>query len=354
MPEGPELHLTCLFINRTCKDQIFSGKILRNPIHKCPDIDWDEPQYTISAESKGKEFMLHLNTVLDDMNGGKNKKSQKLHLEPAPSLKKTLSIRFTFGMSGRFDFTPENECPKHSHLRFITKSEPKMSLSFVDYRRFGKWFVGGQWSPDRGPCVIGEFESFVENIVNNMDNPSFNKPICEVLLNQKFFNGIGNYLRAEILLRCKVPPFEKANNILRLNEFKEETSDIKAEIKNSTTKQAKAAKNGGKHSAESLMNDVKLERNTSNQQDYKTKSVIEKLTPQAQELLKLCHTVPIEVVNLGSTKYALADMYAEDQEDGSLSFNTWLQCYYQPGMKNLVDHNKRTIWFSGPAGPLVP
>lgn len=35
-------------------------------------------------------------------------------------------------------------------------------------------------------------------------------------------------------------------------------------------------------------------------------------------------------------------------------FQKWLRCYYQPEMKNLVDHNGRTIWFSGPTGPLVP
>ncbi len=36
------------------------------------------------------------------------------------------------------------------------------------------------------------------------------------------------------------------------------------------------------------------------------------------------------------------------------SFFRWLQCYYKSGMHNLVDHNGRTIWFSGPAGPLAP
>ena len=36
------------------------------------------------------------------------------------------------------------------------------------------------------------------------------------------------------------------------------------------------------------------------------------------------------------------------------AFNNWLQCYYQDGMNNLVDHNGRTIWFKGPAGPLKP
>lgn len=40
-----------------------------------------------------------------------------------------------------------------------------------------------------------------ENVMKNLDDKAFDKPICEALLNQKFFNGIGNYLRAEILYR---------------------------------------------------------------------------------------------------------------------------------------------------------
>ena len=36
------------------------------------------------------------------------------------------------------------------------------------------------------------------------------------------------------------------------------------------------------------------------------------------------------------------------------AFSDWLQCYYQDGMSNMVDHNARTIWYKGPAGPMAP
>jgi formamidopyrimidine-DNA glycosylase len=42
---------------------------------------------------------------------------------------------------------------------------------------------------------------FRSNVLQNLNASAFSKPICEVLLNQKYFNGIGNYLRAEILHR---------------------------------------------------------------------------------------------------------------------------------------------------------
>ncbi|ETE66653.1 Endonuclease 8-like 1, partial [Ophiophagus hannah] len=53
-----------------------------------------------------------------------------------------------------------------------------------------------------------------DNVLRNLSDKAFNKPICEALLNQKFFNGVGNYLRAEILHRSKIPPFEKARTVL--------------------------------------------------------------------------------------------------------------------------------------------
>lgn len=40
------------------------------------------------------------------------------------------------------------------------------------------------------------------------------------------------------------------------------------------------------------------------------------------------------------------------KEDGI--FEKWLQCYQNPNMKSLIDRNKRTIWFDGEPGPLVP
>ena len=62
-------------------------------------------------------------------------------------------------MSGSFKFTrnTEEEIPKHAHLRFITKDNKNM-LSFVDYRRFGRWVLNGEWGKDRGPDPISNYE----------------------------------------------------------------------------------------------------------------------------------------------------------------------------------------------------
>lgn len=94
-----------------------------------------------------------------------------------------------------------------SSFRFYTIGQPTpMVLSFVDYRRFGRWEVGADWGPDRGPDPMWEYPAFRSNVLENLKSAAFNKPICEAMLNQKFFNGIGNYLRAEILYRFVVHP----------------------------------------------------------------------------------------------------------------------------------------------------
>ena len=162
MPEGPELHLSSIFINRIGNGHVFSGKIQRNPVHKSADIVWDEPSYTIQARSRGKELILYLSTLPVKDGSSKNNANHEMKSNANfNQMEKSTCIQFTFGMSGKFEFTPADELQKHSHLVFFTKDEPKMALSFVDYRRFGRWFQGKTWSSERGPCVIQEYNSFL-------------------------------------------------------------------------------------------------------------------------------------------------------------------------------------------------
>ncbi|KFQ71512.1 Endonuclease 8-like 1, partial [Phaethon lepturus] len=161
-----------------------------------------------------------------------------------------------------------------------------------------------------GPCVLSEYQAFRENVLKNLDDKAFDKPICEALLNQKFFNGIGNYLRAEILYRLKIPPFEKARTVLEALKDQE---------------QARRKKNP------SLTLSKKL-----------------KLMRENLDLLELCHTVPMEVI---AAEKQLLD---PDHSDNHTAFKNWLQCYLVPGMSSLRDRNGRTIWFQGEPGPMAP
>ncbi|XP_056120883.1 endonuclease 8-like 1 isoform X2 [Rhinichthys klamathensis goyatoka] len=301
MPEGPELHLASLFVNRMCAGLVFTGAVEKSEVNKNPEVPFCCDAYIIKAQSRGKEVILTLTPFKND---GDRKRKVGKHQSQHP-----MDVVFRFGMSGFFRFTSEDDLPKHAHLRFYTNESPRRVLSFEDTRRFGSWQANGTWQKDRGPCVMFEYESFRENVLSNLSDKAFDKPICEALLNQKYFNGIGNYLRAEILFRLQIPPFVKARTVLEGIELKIED---KKEIKKTTDT---AGKKG-----------VKVE------------------TP---DLLSLCHTVPLEVVKLGENGYKPA------KAEYSV-LQAWMQCYSVDGMNSLTDHNGRTIWFKGDPGPMVP
>lgn len=303
MPEGPELHLASLFVNRMCEGVVFTGAVEKSEVNKNPEVPFCCDAYCIKAQSRGKEVRLTLTPIKNDASG-KQKIDERQSQQP-------MNVVFRFGMSGFFRFTLVDELPKHAHLRLYTNETPCRVLSFEDTRRFGSWQPNGSWQKNRGPCIMFEYESFRENVLSNLSDKAFDKPICEALLNQKYFNGIGNYLRAEILFRLQIPPFEKARTVLERLELKDED---KKEVSVPETTDTTAKKR------------VKTE------------------TP---DLLSLCHTVPWEVVNLGGKGYAPA------KGDYSV-LQAWMRCYSVDGMNSLNDHNGRTIWFKGDPGSLVP
>ncbi|XP_069018172.1 endonuclease 8-like 1 [Embiotoca jacksoni] len=308
MPEGPELHLASLYVNKMCAGVVFSGPVRKSEVSKSPDVPFTCEAYGITATSRGKEVKLTLTPMKsDDCKQGVK----------AVQSKQPMDVVFRFGMSGFFRFAGEDELPKHAHLRFYSNEKPCRVLSYVDARRFGSWQPDGTWQPGRGPCIMLEYGSFRENVVSHLSDRAFDRPICEVLLNQKYFNGIGNYLRAEILFRLNIPPFVSARAVLEGLES-EDSCENKKHVKKGIT-------------------DTKTSERT------KKKGVKQ----ETGDLLRLCHTVPLEVVNMGGKGY---DPEKADYSD----FEAWLQCYYVDGMKSIRDHNGRTMWFRGDPGPMAP
>lgn len=189
MPELAELKLTADFINKFAENNIFT-EISKNPIHKGLSLDKPFSSFKISAESRGKELLLYIKDTNSDLQQ---------------------NLLMTMGMSGHFSYTYTKDEPKHAHLKFRTNKGT--SLSFVDVRRFGKWKWTNGWSASRGPDPVKEYDKFVQNILTNIDKKEFNNPIHLFLMNQKYCNGIGNYIRSEVLYRLpNLSPWESAKN----------------------------------------------------------------------------------------------------------------------------------------------
>ena len=191
MPELAELKLTADYVNQMAKDEKFVA-VKKNPEHKGEDLNIPFKKFRIRAESRGKELVL---AILDRYSD------------------QVIPVRMTMGMSGYFKLTNTGNEPKHAHLKFYT--DDGVTLSFVDVRRFGKWKQGVWWNEDRGPDPVKEPREFFLNVMTNLTKPAFKKPLYEVLMNQQYFNGIGNYLRAEIIYRAgDVDPFLPASQQL--------------------------------------------------------------------------------------------------------------------------------------------
>lgn len=184
MPELAELKFTSDFVNSVSGNITYSN-VEKNPEHKCEDLNIPFKEFKLKSESRGKEMILII--------------SDKYSTDSIP-------IRMTMGMSGQFALTNTGDEPKHSHLKFYRNDGT--TLSFVDVRRFGKWKQGLRWNSSRGEDPTTSFDSFWKDIMTNLTSRAFKKPLYEVLMNQKYFNGIGNYLRAEIIYRAgDVDPF---------------------------------------------------------------------------------------------------------------------------------------------------
>lgn len=201
MPELPELRHMVATINAAARngERLFR-RVEKSAVHKLENLALPAPgPFTLTSQARGKEIRLTVSSAEGDAQG---------------------HFLFAMGMSGTwkaFDGDPASlELPKHAHLSFVADDGV---LCFVDVRRFGTWRrldSATEWGLNRGPDPVDEHDEFKELIQAQLASGArvLQKPICEVLLDQSLFNGIGNYLRAEILHRAGVAPFARAHDVL--------------------------------------------------------------------------------------------------------------------------------------------
>jgi endonuclease VIII-like 1 len=190
MPEISEVRIMGEFINQiSTKVDYFVG-ISKNPEHKSKtNLSLPFKDFQLKACSRGKELKIKF-----------------IDLDFKYEESKIKEMVLTMGMSGNWVYSPNVfKIPKHTHLMFMGNDGSVLGMN--DVRRFARW-DWRDWNIDRGPDPFYEFDRFKENILKGItgNRKIWNKPIYEVLMNQEYFNGIGNYLRAEILGRICLDP----------------------------------------------------------------------------------------------------------------------------------------------------
>jgi len=192
MPEGPEVAIVVDQISRfvegrsITKVQYASGRYSRE---KKPfgdeDLKSSLPAMIEAVRAKGK-FIYFL-------------------LEDAPYIFNTL------GMTGNWSIVKDGEeFPKHGHARFTLDNNT--TLVFCDMRNFGtlkyvseskalqKKLDSLGWDPLRQSVLQSK------KFITKAKLRQTKKTIAEVLMNQSYFAGVGNYIKAEVLYMSKISP----------------------------------------------------------------------------------------------------------------------------------------------------
>ena len=190
MPELAELKIMADYINHNTKSKRFnkSFHVLKG---NNPEQFQLLSEFKVDAESFGKELIIRF------YNGS------EIH-----------KISVFMGMSGNWKWVSTENWNDTKFVRMRLDSTDGYSLLLYGSYMGPKYRIGGFTGVKRGPDPTKEFSDFYDNVINNLDRDDFNGPICEVLLNQKYFNGIGNYLRSTILYYLDIDPFLKARDVI--------------------------------------------------------------------------------------------------------------------------------------------
>lgn len=204
MPEGPEVKIITEWLARN-----FTGtKIIQN--ERYPQVN----SYLIqTVMCKGKQIFFHL------INGNqKMYLNSRLAMEGKWSLTEAKHTRFWLQLV-KYDIAYDMET---KNIKII---ENMLTLYNDDTRNFGDVELLDENAYQAklkqiGPDLLSteiDFGVWTQKIKNKRIQ---GKQICDYLLEQKWFSGIGNYLKSEILYRCRIRP-DRPLNQLTDDEIKE-------------------------------------------------------------------------------------------------------------------------------------
>jgi endonuclease VIII-like 1 len=191
MPELAELKIMADFVNAKSKGRTYNAAydVAKGNIPSksgVPDGD-----FNVKAESFGKELVI------------------SLYHDVAQT-----DVHVFMGMSGNWKFVPTESWNDTRFVRLrLDTTDGHSLLLYGSY--MGPKYKIGPFATKRGPDPTKYFDRFKENVLANLAKKAFDRPICEALLEQKYFNGIGNYLRSTILYYLGENPFEKARDVIQ-------------------------------------------------------------------------------------------------------------------------------------------
>jgi len=208
MPEGPEVKKMIKQLS-----SIIKGKTLNS-------IEINSGRYSKKAPNGFPEFAETLPTKVSSVNC----KGKFIWIE----LENGWQIWNTLGMTGGW----KKNKNKHSHLTFDFNNK---EIYYEDMRNFGTFkFNKSKEEFTKKIKTLGTdiFEDdftieYVKKIFNT--KKLMKKTVVDILMNQKYFCGVGNYLKAEILYASKISPYRivedlSEDDILNIHKFTKKIS----------------------------------------------------------------------------------------------------------------------------------
>jgi uracil-DNA glycosylase len=170
MPELPEIRRFAALISTTAQQsQLMSAHA---------DLGSTQSGLPVRAQSRGKQLLL---TVGER------------------------SLLLGFGLVGHWTTAADTS---GADVRLWMRFQNGTVLVLKDAMKMAKWAPAADFDRKRGPDPIDEHAAFVENVTAAVSQRRLTGEISAALLNQQFFNGVGNYLRAELLHRAGIYPLD--------------------------------------------------------------------------------------------------------------------------------------------------
>ena len=183
MPEGPEAKIASDFLNI---------KFNKSPITNVESsTDYFEEKYSYPLNQLKKHLV---GNFLNSFTIGKQ---TFIHLID------DLFYNYHLGMTGSWI----DKYQKHCHLKI---SNNENSLYFFDIRKFGNHKIISKSEIfnkyKREHDCLNKSYNYKSHLKFLKKNVSLSKNICVLLLDQKFFPGIGNYIKSEVLYLSRIHP----------------------------------------------------------------------------------------------------------------------------------------------------
>lgn len=216
MPEGPEVTYMTDVLQKKFNGSILEKIVVKNKKFKVPKLK----EVTKSLPLKIKKI---------------SNKGKFVYIE----LSNKNFLGFTPGMTGHFvvdNITDKFKTsegyiynPKHNHIILETN---RGNLYFNDPRLFGRFYVYTHIElKDKlktlGIDLLKKLPETSQKEFNSiLGKFSPGKLIADVLLEQKFIAGVGNYIRAEALYKAKISPFREIGSLNNIDKKKLRTALI--------------------------------------------------------------------------------------------------------------------------------